>query len=53
MFKDSSAKFYKNNNKKLQKSLMKNIKIYLKKKKKKRQYRCERWKCLLKMKSKN
>lgn len=34
MFKDSSAKFYKNNNKKLQKSLMKNIKIYLKKKKK-------------------
>ena len=36
MFKNSSAKYYQHNQDKLQKQLMKDIKVFLKKKKKKK-----------------
>ena len=43
--KKLSAKYYSENKERLQKKFVKNIKIFLKKKKeKKRQYGCERWK---------
>ena len=43
MSKNLSANYYQENKEKLKKKLMKNIKIFLKKKKKKtRQYVCER-----------
>ena len=38
MFKDSLAKYYQNNKERLQKKLVKDIKVFLNKKKKKRQY---------------
>ena len=42
MCKDSSAKYYKYNKERLQKRLMKDIKVFFKKeKKKKQQYCCE------------
>ena len=42
MFQDSSAKYCQNNKEKLQKKLVKDIKVFLKKKrKKKEQYGCK------------
>ena len=47
MSKDSSAKYYQNNKERLQKNLVKGIKVFLKKKeKKKQQYGRERCKNL-------
>ena len=47
MSKDSLAKYYQNDKERLHKKLMKNIKVFLKKKKKtKRQYGCQRYKNL-------
>ena len=47
MPKDSSAKYYQNNKERLQKNLVKGIKVFLKKKeKKKQQYGSERCKNL-------
>ena len=45
MYKDSSAKYYQNNKEKLQKRLLRDIKFFLKMKRKiKRQYGCEQYK---------
>ena len=45
MSKDSSAKYYEDNKEKLPKEkLLKDIKVFLKKKKKKKQFGCERYK---------
>ena len=46
MPKNLIAKSYQKNKKRLQKKLVKDIKIFLKKKKKKQQYGCERYKNL-------
>ena len=44
--KDSSAKYYQNNKEILQKKLVKDIKVFIKKKKKKQQYGCKGYKNL-------
>ena len=47
MFKDSSAKYYRNNKERLQKKLVRDIKVVLKKKKEeKQQYDFEQYKNL-------
>ena len=46
MFRNLSAKYYQENKEKLEKNLVKNIKIFLKKKKKKKQHGLERYKNL-------
>ena len=47
MFKDSSAKYYRNNKERLQKKLVRDIKVILKKKKEeKQQYDFEQYKHL-------
>ena len=46
MPKNLIAKSYQKNKKRLQKKLVKDIKIFLKKQKKKQQYGCERYKNL-------
>ena len=45
MFKDSSANYYEDNRKRLQKMLVKDIKVFVKMNKKKKQhYDCEQYK---------
>ena len=46
MSKDSSAEFYQNNKERLQRQFVKDIKVFLNKKKKKWQYGRERYKNL-------
>ena len=47
MSKDSLAKYFQNNKERLQKKLVKDIKVFLKKKKKKKQYGRGQYKNLL------
>ena len=51
--KDSSAKYYQNNKERLQKKLVKGIKVFIKKKKKTQQYGRERYKIYQKKKNKS
>ena len=44
MFKDSSASYYEDNRKRLQKMLVKDIKVFVKMNKKKQHCGCERYK---------
>ena len=54
MSKNSSAKYYQDNKERLIKQLMKDIKVFLKEKKeKKQQYGCKNAKIFQKMKSKS